>query len=260
MSTPTLLVVHAHPDDEVISTGGLLAVSADRGIRTVVVTCTDGALGVGDDRAEVARVRSVELEESCAHLGVSELVRLGHRDSGRNREMANDDSFIHVPVDEVATRVRAIIVEHRPDVVVTYPPDGGYGHPDHIHTHDATMAATRDAPGVQKIYFTARSERFRSTMQRVVEQLASTPDGVAGPPPRTPATARITTVIDTSGTLDRRRAAFASHQSQLAGTQWLRFPDDAFAMLFGEETYVRAFDTTGAALPETDLFAGISFG
>jgi LmbE family N-acetylglucosaminyl deacetylase len=257
MSSPALLVVHAHPDDEVISTGGLLAVSADRGIRTVVVTCTDGALGVGDDRADVARIRSIELQESCAHLGVSELVQLGYRDSGRNRDVAHDDSFIHVPVAEVATRLRTIIVEHRPDVVVTYPPDGGYGHPDHIHTHDVTMAATREVPEVQKLYFTARSERFRHTMHQVVEQLASTPDGVAGPPPRTPATTGITTVVDTSTTLDRRRAAFASHQSQLAGTQWLRFPDDAFALLFGEETYVRVFDTTGAALPETDVFAGI---
>ena len=262
MSRPrTLLAVHAHPDDEAISTGGILALYADRGVRTVVVTCTDGALGVGDDRVEVARVRRVELENSCTHLGVSELVLLGYGDSGMAGAASNADrgAFMNMPVGRVAARLASLLDQHRPDVVVTYPADGGYGHPDHIHAHRATVAAVRDVQGVPKLYFTARTDAFRRRMQRVRDKLVASAEGAPRPPLRTPATAAadITTVVDTSSTLVRRRAALASHGSQLDGTHWLDMPDADFAALFDTETYVRVLDTTGTPVPETDLFAGI---
>lgn len=259
---PTLLAVHAHPDDEAISTGGILALYADRGVRTVVVTCTDGALGVGADRVEVARVRRIELEHSCTHLGVSELVRLGYGDSGMAGAASNADpgAFMNTPVEGVAVRLAALLEQHRPDVVVTYPADGGYGHPDHIHAHRATVAAVREVAQVRKLYFTARTDAFRQRMQRVQDKLVTSAEGAPPRPLRTPATATadVTTVVDTSSTLVRRRAALASHGSQLAGTHWLDMPDVDFAALFDTETYVRVFDTTGVPVPETDLFAGIS--
>ena len=258
---PTLLAVHAHPDDEAISTGGILALYAERGVHTVVVTCTDGALGVGADRAEVAAVRRVELERSCDHLGVSELVLLGYGDSGMAGAASNADpgAFMNTPVDRVAARLASLLEQHRPDVVVTYPPDGGYGHPDHIHTHRATVAAVRDVDRVRKLYFTARTDAFRRRMRRVQDALAEGAGGAPPPPRRTPATATadITTVVDTVSTLIRRRAALASHRSQLEGTHWLDMPDADFAALFATETYVRVLDTTDAPVPETDLFAGI---
>jgi LmbE family N-acetylglucosaminyl deacetylase len=259
---PTLLVVHAHPDDEAISTAGILALYADRGVRTVVITCTDGALGVGADRVEVARVRRGELEHSCTHLGVSELVLLGYGDSGMAGAASNADpgAFMNTPVERVAARLAALLEQHRPDVVVTYPADGGYGHPDHIHTHRATVAAVRDVEGVRKLYFTARTDAFRRRMQRVQDKLVASAQGAPQPPLRTPATATadITTVVDTLSTLVRRRAALASHTSQLDGTHWLDMPDADFAALFDTETYVRVLDTTGAPVPETDLFAGFA--
>jgi len=258
----TLLAVHAHPDDEAISTGGILALYADRGVRTVVVTCTDGALGVGADRIEVARVRRVELEQSCTHLGVSQLVMLGYGDSGMAGASSNADpgAFVNVPVERVAARIAALLEQHRPDVVVTYPANGGYGHPDHIHAHRATIAAVRDVDRVHKLYFTARTDAFRQRMQRVQAKLLANAEGAPQPALRAPATATadITTVVDTLSTLVRRRAALASHRSQLNGTHWLDMPDADFAALFGTETYVRVLDTTGAPVPETDLFAGIS--
>jgi len=261
----TLLAVHAHPDDEPISTAGILALYADRGVRTVVVTCTDGALGVGADRVEVARVRRVELEHSCTHLGVSELVLLGYGDSGMAGAASNADpgAFMNTPVERVAARLASLLEQHRPEVVVTYPADGGYGHPDHIHTHRATVAAVRDVDQVRKLYFTARTDAFRRRMQRVRDKLVASAEGAAQPPLRTPATATtatadITTVVDTSSTLVRRRAALASHRSQLDGTHWLDMPDDDFAALFDTETYVRVLDTTGTPVPETDLFAGFA--
>jgi LmbE family N-acetylglucosaminyl deacetylase len=258
----TLLAVHAHPDDEAISTAGILALYADRGVRTVVVTCTDGALGVGADRVEVARVRRVELEHSCTHLGVSELVLLGYGDSGMAGAASNADpgAFMNTPVERVAARLASLLEQHRPEVVVTYPADGGYGHPDHIHAHRATVAAVRDVDQVRKLYLTARTDAFRRRMQQVRNKLVSSAERAAQPPLRTPATATadITTVVDTSSTLVRRRAALASHRSQLDGTYWLDLPDDDFAALFDTETYVRVLDTTGTPVPETDLFAGFA--
>jgi LmbE family N-acetylglucosaminyl deacetylase len=258
----TLLAVHAHPDDEAISTAGILALYADRGVRTVVVTCTDGALGVGADRVEVARVRRVELEHSCTHLGVSELVLLGYGDSGMAGAASNADpgAFMNTPVERVAARLASLLEQHRPEVVVTYPADGGYGHPDHIHAHRATVAAVRDVDQVRKLYFTARTDAFRRRMQRVQDKLVASAEGAAKPPLRTPATATaaITTVVDTFSTLVRRRAALASHRSQLDGTHWLDMPDADFAALFDTETYVRVLDTTGTPVPETDLFAGFA--
>jgi LmbE family N-acetylglucosaminyl deacetylase len=258
----TLLAVHAHPDDEAISTAGILALYADRGVRTVVVTCTDGALGVGADRVEVARVRRVELEHSCTHLGVSELVLLGYGDSGMAGAASNADpgAFMNTPVERVAARLASLLEQHRPEVVVTYPADGGYGHPDHIHAHRATVAAVSDVNQVRKLYFTARTDAFRRRMQRVQNKLVASAEGAAKPPLRTPATATadITTVVDTFSTLVRRRAALASHRSQLDGTHWLDMPDADFAALFDTETYVRVLDTTGTPVPETDLFAGFA--
>jgi LmbE family N-acetylglucosaminyl deacetylase len=258
----TLLAVHAHPDDEVISTGGILALYADRGVRTVVVTCTDGARGVGTDHREVARIRQVELEHSCAHLGVAELVLLGYGDSGMAGAASNvdPDVFMNTPVEQVAAGLALLLEQHRPQVVVTYPADGGYGHPDHIHAHHATVVAVRNVEGVRKLYFTARTDAFRERMQRVREEWAASVEGVPQPPLRTPATtqADITTIVDTSSSLLRRRAALASHASQLDGTHWLDMSDADFADLFDTEAYVRDLDTTGAPVPETDLFAGIS--
>jgi LmbE family N-acetylglucosaminyl deacetylase len=174
---------------------------------------------------------------------------------------ADPGAFMNTPVARVAARLASLLEQHRPDVVVTYPADGGYGHPDHIHVHRATVAAVRDVEGVRKLYFTARSAVFRQRMQRVRDKLVASAQG-AQPPLRPPATATaaadITTVVDTLSTLVRRRAALASHRSQLENTYWLDMPDADFAALFDTETYVRVLDNTGAPVPETDLFAGIS--
>jgi LmbE family N-acetylglucosaminyl deacetylase len=177
MPVRTLMAVHAHPDDEVISTGGVLARYAGEGVRTVVVTCTDGSQGFahgnilpgepGHDRDEVAKIRKEELERSCAALGVGHLEMLGYRDSGMagwdgNRD---PDAFCNVPVDEGAARVAALIEQYQPQVVLTYDDNGGYGHPDHIQAHRVAMAAVdrlagpagpAGATGPTKVYFTAR--------------------------------------------------------------------------------------------------------
>src|SRR5882724_9056178 len=144
MSTPlTLMAVHAHPDDESSSTGGVLARYAGEGIRTVVVTCTNGELGDGPngvkpgerghDDAAVAALRRGELERSCQILKVSHLELLGYRDSGMVGWEGNvrEDAFCNVAVAAASGRLVALMERYRPQVVVTYDENGNYGHPDH---------------------------------------------------------------------------------------------------------------------------------
>src|SRR3954454_21542478 len=150
----TLMAVHAHPDDESSSTGGVLGMYGDEGVRTVLVTCTNGELGgapdhvkpdeEGHDEKEVAKVRLAELRSAVEILGVSHSELLGYHDSGmpdwRFRE--REDAFCNVPRAESEGRLVALFERYRPDVVITYDDNGGYNHPDHLQAHRITVAAT----------------------------------------------------------------------------------------------------------------------
>src|SRR6516164_3327167 len=165
--TLTMMAVHAHPDDEASSTGGVLATYSAQGIRTVVVTCTNGEFGDapggvkpgqnGHDERAVAQRRLAELRESCAILGVTNLELLGYHDSGmpewdyRNRP----DAFCNVPQELVAARITALIEQYRPQVVVSYDPDGAYQHPDHVHAARSALAAVSSSGLPAKFYQTA---------------------------------------------------------------------------------------------------------
>jgi LmbE family N-acetylglucosaminyl deacetylase len=266
------MAVHAHPDDEVISTGGVLARYADEGVHTIVVTCTDGSQGYGPggvmpgepghDRRSIAETRRVELQRSCEILGVAHLEMLGYHDSGMAGWAGNQepDAFWNVAVDDAAARVAKLIERYQPQVVVTYDHDsGGYGHPDHVQAHRVTVAAFDRAPLAAKLYFTARGQAQAARMRELREQLGMPPR--PGRPPRaTPpglSEDAITTMIDTRMALERKRAALEAHASQLADSFWVKLSDEDFADLFGEESFVRARDQSGAPLPESDLFAGI---
>ena len=159
-----LLCVHAHPDDEALFSAGVMARYAAEGVRSVLVTCTDGGLGFAPDgdRAERRGPRSAtrsraarraELEASCALLGVDRLETLGLRglrDDGLAAERRCRRRSSNQPLDEVAARIAAVIDEERPQVVVTYDANGFYGHPDHVFTHRATMAAVGRARGSRR--------------------------------------------------------------------------------------------------------------
>src|SRR5579872_4933227 len=145
----TLVAVHAHPDDETITTGGTLARYSAAGVRTVVVTCTTGDLStifdpslVGED---VAALRSRELDCAASTLGVSRVVRLGYADSGMPGAGTADrpGAFCAVDLAAAAARLLCVLEEERPAVIVGYDATGGYGHPDHIRAH-AVAAAGHD--------------------------------------------------------------------------------------------------------------------
>jgi len=265
----TLMTVHAHPDDEATSTGGVLARYAAEGVTTVLVTCTDGRCGdgpggvkpgePGHDPAAVVATRRAELEASCAVLGVTHLELLGYADSGMMGWPTNDaaGSFWRTPVDEAADRLAALIERYRPDVVVTYDENGFYGHPDHIQAHRVTMAAVARTDTVAKVYWStaprSRMERFGEVLREAgVAWERPEPGAIPGLPDD-----EITTWVDTKAVGGRKYDALAAHASQEENILFLRMGVERFAQLMGTETFVRVRDHTDAALPEDDLFAGL---
>jgi LmbE family N-acetylglucosaminyl deacetylase len=272
----TLMAVHAHPDDESSSTGGVLARYADEGITTVLVTCTNGEYGdgpahvkpgeEGHDPDQVARTRLVELDEACRQLGVTHLERLGYHDSGMSEWPYKDDGgvFCNVPLEESVGRLVGLVERYRPDVMITYDDMGGYNHPDHVQAQRIAVEAFRRTGIPAKLYFIARRradwERLRARLEAAGVEIPARPERMRDPEVARrmeEAEQRITTTVDTTDVSARKRAALAAHASQLDHSWWLAFPEDAFAEVFGQETFVRAEDRTGAPVPEDDLFAGL---
>src|SRR5579872_3607195 len=176
----TLLLVHAHPDDEAISTGGVMMKAKAHGHRVVLVTATRGEVGEiynldeASSRPRLGEIRTAELKAAAEILGVDRQEFLGYRDSGMVDTADNKDprSFHQAKLDEAAGKLAVFVREERPDVVVTYAEDGVYGHPDHIKAHFVTNAALdvleREGMQVKKLYYTAIP---RSMMQAFMEQM-----------------------------------------------------------------------------------------
>src|SRR4051794_28723976 len=149
----TLVFFHAHPDDEVLSTGGTIARAAAEGNRAVLVVATNGEYGeVPDDLRPgetLIERRRAETEASASVLGVARIVWLGYRDSGMTGWEQNADpaSFLQADADEAASRLATVLCEEEAEVLTIYDWHGNYGHPDHIRVHQvghraADMAGT----------------------------------------------------------------------------------------------------------------------
>lgn len=279
-----LLCVHAHPDDESISTGGVLARYADEGIRTAVVTCTGGErgeiVGPGMDpdaiRSRLGQVREEELSRALEILAAGSPRLLGYVDSGMMGAEDNDDeaSFWRAPFDDAVGRMVTQIRALRPDVVVTYDAFGGYGHPDHIQSHRVACVAVEAAsvaalyPGagpawrVRKVYFAAIPKRvivrFNVELARrglpspfgVIDRVEDLPFGTADE--------RITTVIDVRAWQARKVAAIRAHVSQCGPNSFfLNFPDELLGEAFGQEWFIRHRSDVDVPGGEDDLFAGL---
>jgi len=145
------MTIHAHPDDETIGTGGVMAKAVATGHRVVLVTCTRGELGeivvpeldTADNHRRLAEIRAGELEAAMAALGVDTWENLGYRDSGMMGTPGNLDprSFWQADLDEAIRRLVWLVRVHRPDVMTHYNDFGGYGHPDHIRAHQVAIGA-----------------------------------------------------------------------------------------------------------------------
>ena len=282
MAQLTFLAVHAHPDDEASSTGGLYRLLANQGVRTVLVTCTNGECGDALDGSkpnadhhdgdEVAKVRAKELDQAVAVLGINRLIRLNYRDSGMMGWPQNDDAecFWQVPVEVGAARLADILEEERPQVIVTYNEIGFYGHPDHIQAHRITLAALKLIDYEPTLYFNAIPNsimaRFRERFEQadrerkeenaakgIVEPEESseqeeidigTPDELIG------------ASIDVSDVTDAKYDALAAHQSQMADAFWLKMDRQEFKMVMGREWFVRVTNPKKLDGVVEDIFAG----
>ncbi|MDG4780184.1 PIG-L family deacetylase [Micromonospora sp. WMMD961] len=269
----TLMAVHAHPDDEATSTGGVLARYADEGITTVLVTCTDGRCGdgpggvkpgdPGHDPAAVVAMRRAELEASCAVLKVSHLETLDYADSGMMGWSTNDQpgAFWTTPVAEAAGRLAELIRQYQPDVIVTYDENGFYGHPDHIQAHRITMAAVELTDSPAKVYWTTVPRTAFEQFGRIMRELGvdwAEPDEAAEPMPQLGLPDdEITTWVDANSYGGQKFDALAAHASQTENIFFLQLGRDRFTELMGVETFLRVRDRTGAPTPEDDLFAGL---
>jgi N-acetyl-1-D-myo-inositol-2-amino-2-deoxy-alpha-D-glucopyranoside deacetylase len=145
------MTVHAHPDDETIGTGGLMAKAVRDGRRVVLVTGTRGEQGeivvpemdTPENHRRLGEIRAGELEAAMAELGVTEWENLGYRDSDMMGRVGNLDprTFWQADIDEATGRLVWLVRRYRPHVITTYNAYGGYGHPDHIRVHDVAVRA-----------------------------------------------------------------------------------------------------------------------
>jgi LmbE family N-acetylglucosaminyl deacetylase len=266
----TLMAVHAHPDDEASSTGGVLAKYADEGVRTVVVTCTNGELGndangrapgdEGHNEEAVVAHRRGELEAACKLLNVSHLELLGYHDSGMMGWPQNDfpEAFWNVPVAEAGARLAGLMDKYRPQVVLTYDERGFYGHPDHIQAHRITLAALEMTDAPQKLYYPVIPKSALPRFREVLETA-----GVE-PPQEAEDAAEIGTddelvaaIVDCTPYAATKFKALEAHGSQTDNSFFLDLGLDVFKEVFAREIFRRPWDKTGAQGLEDDLFAGL---
>lgn len=241
----TVVAFHAHPDDEVILTGGTLARAAAAGHRVVLVTATDGRVHNDD-----VDVRLDELRSSASILGVHRLECLGYADSGYGPDFYPDPPgrvrFGRADVDEAAGRLAAILRDERADLLLSYERNGGYGHRDHVQVHHVGKRAAELA---------ATPRVLEATMPReLLVRIGSVARRLRLPAPYEPELARtayapkatITHRINVFGFARHKRDAMAAHRSQIgesgAGARLfgllLRLPPQASGLLFPFEWFV----------------------
>jgi LmbE family N-acetylglucosaminyl deacetylase len=260
-----LLAVLAHPDDESLGFGGTLAKCGSEGIEVYLVTATRGeagrfgAMGKGADPAEVGRVREAELRAAAAVLGIREVCVLGYPDGGVDR----------VPFANATRDIAAQIRRIRPHAIVTFGPDGAYGHPDHIGISQFTTAAilsaadaSFDADGpphrTDKFYYLAWRKRKWDAYQAAFRKLTSTVDGVERFATPWPDWA-VTTEIDTAANWQTVWKAVCCHQTQISIYGRLaELSNEQQAALWGTQEFYRVLSgVNGGRRLETDLFEGL---
>jgi LmbE family N-acetylglucosaminyl deacetylase len=243
----TLVAFHAHPDDEVIATGGSIARAAAAGIRVVLVTATGGELGevapgVLDDGEELATRRALEVARAGEILGVSRIAFLGYLDSGMAGEPTNEapGSFASAPIEEAAERLAAILREEDAEVLTIYDENGNYGHPDHIQVHRVGVRASELAQTPRVFEATLNRDHIVELMTRRAAEMGEI-EGAPNPDDFTmgmPASV-ITTTVDVGDFVAEKRAAMVAHASQIPDDSFfLQLPLEAFKEAFGQEWYI----------------------
>jgi N-acetyl-1-D-myo-inositol-2-amino-2-deoxy-alpha-D-glucopyranoside deacetylase len=280
-----LLLVHAHPDDEVIGTGATMAHYAATGVHVTLVTCTLGEEGeihvpelaglAAEQADQLGGYRIAELSRACEALGVADHRFLGgagrYRDSGMMGLPTNEHprSFWQADLDEAAAYLVDIMREVRPQVVITYDGNGFYGHPDHIQAHRVAMRAAELAGeegfGPEKIYWTAMPHSVLEAGMNAFIDSADNPfagmEQVDDLPFGTPDD-EIAARIDGTDRHEQKVAALRAHATQVPENSWLFSIAGNFGGEFmGVEYFTLASGERGSGDGpfgwESDLFAGL---
>ncbi len=280
-----LLLVHAHPDDETINNGVTMAKYAKDGAQVTLVTCTRGEEGevlvaelanlASDKDDKLGEHREVELKDAMAHLGIADFRFLGApnkkwRDSGMMGTPQNDrtDVFWQSDLEESANELVKIILEIKPQVLITYDEFGGYGHPDHIKAHRVAMRAAEIAETngwkIEKIYWNTMP---RSVIQMGIEKMKEVGSDFFGAEsvddlPFAKPDELVTSVVHASEFVPQKLAAMKAHATQIAlDGPFFALSNNLGLSVWGDEYYTivkgekaAPFDENGR---ELDLFAGI---
>lgn len=285
----SLLLVHAHPDDEVLGSGATMAKYAAAGTHVTLVTCTLGEEGeilvpelehlASDKQDGLGQYRIGELAAACAALGVTDHRFLGGagrwRDSGMMGTPQNErpDVFWNADLDEATAALVAVVREVKPQVIVTYNENGGYGHPDHIQAHRVAVAAFEKAGDPTfapasgepwqptKLYYTALP---KSMVQAGIDHLKSTGDtnffGVdsAEDLPFAVADELIDVEIDAREFLDHKVEAMRAHATQIAlDGPFFALSNNIGQKAMGVEHFIQARPGRSGGERETDLFGDV---
>jgi LmbE family N-acetylglucosaminyl deacetylase len=264
----TVVAFHAHPDDEVLLTGGTLARLAAEGHRVVIVVATDGIMGEASDR----RLR--ELRASAQALGAARVVHLGYADSGHGPVLFPDPPgrarFARAGLDEAAARLAAILREEHAGLLLSYDAAGGYGHRDHVKVHQVGARAAQLAGDVRVLEATWPREFYAwlylaARLGRLIVRYQPQAARMAGSP-----RAAITHRVNARRYAAQKQAALAAHSSQHSGSGragrlmrlLIRLPVPVFGALLGYEWFAEPSTRPGPNLdrgswhPRTPLSAG----
>ena len=281
-----LLLVHAHPDDETINNGVTMAKYADLGAQVTLVTCTRGEEGevlvselanlASDKDDKLGEHREVELKDAMAQLGINDFRFLGApskkwRDSGMMGTPANDrgDVFWQADLDEASNELVKIILEIKPQVLITYDEFGGYGHPDHIKAHRVAMRAAELAANqgwqVNKIYWNTMP---RSVIQMGIEKMKEVGSDFFGAEsaddlPFAKPDELVSTVVNAPEYVPAKLAAMKAHATQISvDGPFFALSNNLGLSVWGDEYYTLVkgekaapFDANGR---ELDIFAGVN--
>jgi mycothiol S-conjugate amidase len=280
-----LLIAYPHPDDESFGNAGTIARYAREGAGVHYACATRGEAGTVkaeylDGYSDVGALRTAELACAADALGLTGLHFLNYRDSGMqgSADNAHPASLVQAPLAEVAGRLVVLIRTLRPQVVITFAPYGGYGHPDHIKIHHATMAAFEAAGDArshpeqlaaglapwqpQRLYYATFGTRLLRAGVAILQFIGQDPrragtnrdvDFVEAARQATP----VTTTIDTSAYIEEKLRAWECHRSQLGGMGLLRMPNPLRTLWLGREQFTRAIPPWTGGPTERDLFAGL---
>ena len=262
--TPSLLAVFAHPDDEVFS-GGTLAHYAELGVNVTLLCATKGDAGKVTDPEldisgpeELAALRTEELRRSAELLGVQNVVMLGYGDSGREERTRTGDTkaLMNVDLGELEARVRAVIKEVQPQVLLTFDPHGGYGHADHLAVHRASSAAffsTGHLAGApQRLFFSV----IPTAVAKMMGEARGLDPLLYGVSEDT-----VTVNLDVKAQGEKKQAALKAHRSQMGPTSRMAQMTEAAKAQMESFFETEAFALGGfrgpLSLPLRGLFDGL---